>query len=118
MRTFLSSKVREIYQFIAGDFNAKTSTESDFVSDIDDKHSPIHEIATYNCDTTIKRDNMDKHGVDAQGRRLLDLFKDNRVRIHNGRCSDDRMESLTMTPLPYREFPSILDYMAADSEFF
>ena len=33
---------------IAGDFNAKTSTERDFVSDIDDKHSPIHQIATYN----------------------------------------------------------------------
>ena len=72
---------------IPGDFNAETTTESDFVSDIDDKHLPIHQIATYNCNTPIKRNNTDRHGVDAQGRRLLDLCKNNR--ILNGRCSSD-----------------------------
>ena len=101
---------------IAGDFNAKTSTENDFVSDIDDKHSPIHEIDTYNCDPPIKRNNSDKHGVDGQGRRLLDLCKNSRVRILNGRFPGDRVGNLTRIPLSYRESPSTLDYMAADIE--
>ena len=101
---------------IAGDFNAKTSTESDYVSDINDKHSPIHDIATYSCDTPIKRNNMDRHSIDAQGKRLLDLCKNSRIRLLNGRCPGDRSGNLTRIPLSYRESPSTLDYIATDTE--
>ena len=99
---------------ITGDFNAKTSTESDYVSDINDKYSPIHEIATYSCDTPIKGNNMDRHSIDAQGKRLLDLCKNSRIRLLNGRCPGDRSGNLTRIPSSYRESPSTLDYIATD----
>ena len=37
--------------FIAGDLNAKTGSDSDFVSDLNDNHSPINDIDTYSCDS-------------------------------------------------------------------
>ena len=51
---------------IAVDFNANTRTDRDYVDDKNDDHSPINGIHSYNCD---------KHPVDSQGKRLLDLCK-------------------------------------------
>ena len=102
----------------AGDFNAKTSTESDSVIDLNDKHSPINDVVTYNCDIPIKRNNADKHMVDSQGKRLLELCKNSRIRILNGRLPGDRRGNLTRFPLSLRESPSTLDYMATDTELF
>ena len=52
---------------IAGDFNAKTKTESDCVSDYDDKHSPIYQSNLYISDNCVLRRNNDNHPVDEQG---------------------------------------------------
>ena len=60
---------------IGGDFNAKTSTKSDFVVDNMDEHSPIVDIDTYVIDKPELRANCDKHSVDAQGEALLNLCK-------------------------------------------
>ena len=103
---------------ITGDFKAKTSTESDFVNDLSDKYSPINDVVTYNCDIPIKRNNADKHMVDSQGKRLLELCKNSRIRILNGRLPGDRLGNLTRSPLSLRESPSTLDYMATDTELF
>ena len=50
---------------IAGDLNAKTGTERDYVEDKNDDHSPINDIHTYNCDMPIKQKNMNMHPVDS-----------------------------------------------------
>ena len=52
---------------IAGDFNAKTGIDCDYVSDFQDKHSPINGNVTYKFDNPITRNNRDKHAVDSQG---------------------------------------------------
>ena len=80
---------------LAGDLNAKTNTKSDFVSDINDKHSPINEIETYQYDAPLMRENQDKHPMDSQGQRVLDLCKCTQTGILNGRTKGDRTERFT-----------------------
>ena len=99
----------------AGDFNAKTGSDCDYVSDINDQHSPINYNTTYPFDKPIARNNKDKHGVDAQGHRLLNLRKNNQIRLLNGRTKGDRMGNFTRFPQSIRESPSTLDYIATDT---
>ena len=84
---------------LAGDFNAKTGSDCDYVSDINDQHSPFNYNTTYPFDKPIARNNNDKHGVDAQGHRLLNLCKNNQIRLLNGRTKGDRMGNFTRFPL-------------------
>ena len=100
---------------IAGDINAKTSIESDFVSDYLDDHSPVNEITGYEVDEPLRRRNRDGHPVDAHGSRFLELCKSCRLRIINGRTRGDRFGNFTRWPLSLRESPSTLDYIAADT---
>ena len=100
---------------IAGDFNAKTGTECDYVSDIDDQHSPVNGNPLYPFDKPIRRNNRDKHGVDMQGQRLLNLCKNTQIRLLNGRTQGDRMGEFTRFPLSLRESPSTIDYIAVDT---
>ena len=99
---------------LAGDFNAKTNIENDFVSDIQDNHSPINEIEIYLSDKPIRRENQDEHPVDLQGQRMLDLCKCSQLRILNGRTKGDRTGKYTRFPLSVRESPSTLDYILTD----
>ena len=101
---------------VGGDFNAKTSTALDFVLDQDDKHSPIMDIPNYVSDDPLRRENCDKHSVDKQGETLLNLCKNSRMRILNGRTKGDRYGRYTRFPLAIRESPSTLDYAIADIE--
>ena len=101
---------------IAGDLNAKTKTESDCVSDHDDQHSPIYQSDLYISDNCVLRRNNDNHPVDEQGRKILELCKNSRIRILNGRMPGDRLGAYTRYPLSLRETPSTLDYMASDVE--
>ena len=105
---------REGNIILAGDLNAKTNIKSDFVSDINDQHSPINEIETYPYDVPLPRENQDKHPVDSQGQRVLDLCKFTQTRILNGRIKGDRTGSFTRYPLSLRETPSTLDYVITD----
>ena len=101
---------------LAGDLNAKTNTENDFVSDIQDDHSPINNINIYSYDLPMERENVDKHPVDAQGHKFLQLCKNSNLRILNGRCCGDHLGNLTRFPMALRESPSTLDYMATNPQ--
>ena len=101
---------------LAGDLNAKTGTERDYVADQMDDHSPINNIETYVIDDPTTRYNQDKHPVDIHGEKLLNLCKNTQMRILNGRTIGDRMGKFTRHPLAQRESPSTLDYMIADIE--
>ena len=101
---------------VGGDFNAKTERELDFVLDQNDHHSPIVDIPIYVGDLPLKRMNYDKHSVDKQGETFLELCRNSRMRILNGRTRGDRFGRFTRYPLAIRESPSTLDYVIADSE--
>ena len=101
---------------LGGDLNAKTNTENDFVSDLDDDHSPVNEVFSYIFDKPLERQNTDNHLVDAHGQQLLNMCKNTQVRILNGRTRGDRMGKFTRHPLSLRETPSTIDYMMADTE--
>ena len=101
---------------IGGDFNAKTETGNDFVSDQMDDHSPINNLNTYIFDNPIVRKNSDKHRMDTHGQRLLELCKNSQIRILNGRTRGDRTGKFTRYPLSLRENPSVLDYIMVDCE--
>ena len=45
---------------VGGDLNAKTNTESDFVSDHLDDHSPVNDVPLYKLDKASNRKNRDK----------------------------------------------------------
>ena len=81
-----------------------------------DDHSPINNIEDYSFDQPIERKNSDKHPVDKQGEILLNICKNNQMRILNGRTKGDRSGKFTRYPLSLRETRSTLDYMIADNE--
>ena len=96
---------------VFGDLNGKTSTEDDFVMDMDDGHSPINDIDGYQVDTPPdKRNNVDTKKTDKQGKRILEICQSHSLRILNGRTSGDRWGQLTRFPASTRETPSTLDY--------
>ena len=99
---------------LAGDLNAKTNIENDFVSDMQDDHSPINNINLYSYDVPLTRNNMDPHPIDMQGKKFLQLCKNCNIRILNGRCCGDRLGNLTRFPIAMRESPSTLDYFSAN----
>ena len=99
---------------LAGDINAKTGTERDFIEELDDKHSPINDNRSYCFDIPLDRENQDNHPLDKQGKRFLEFCKNTRMRILNGRSPGDRRGNLTRLPMALRESPSTLDYMACD----
>ena len=101
---------------IAGDLNAKTKTETDCVSDLEDDHSPIINSNLYISDNCFPRHNRDNHPVDEQGRKFIELCKNSRIRILNGRMPGDRLGAFTRYPLSLRESPSTIDYMASDDD--
>ena len=111
---FLYSKDGNI--LLAGDFNAKTDAANDYVSDIQDDHSLVNNIETYNFDSPLQLRNEDKRPVDAQGEKFLSLCKNCRIRILNGRTKGDRSGKFTRYPLVLREYPSTLDYMITNTE--
>ena len=106
----------DIYKFsqigniiIAGDINAKAATESDFVSDNLDEHSPVTGITGYQSDDPLMRRNRDGRPLDAQGSRFLELCKTCRLRIINGRAKGGPVGNFTRWPMYLRESPSTLD---------
>ena len=76
------------------------------------------DIPTYKFDEPIERCNSDKHSVDTQGEKLLNLCKNSRLRIINGRMRGDRFGNFTRYPLSMRETPSTIDYMICDTDLY
>ena len=73
---------------IAGDLNARTNSEKDFVLDEDDNFSPISDIDHYRNDIPIPRNNMDKGPCDNHGQRILEICRSQELRILNGRFKE------------------------------
>ena len=100
------------YGIIMGDLNGKTKKDDDFVHDDLDNHSPIN-IFPYNKDSLpLKRQNMDEHAIDEQGKLILNLCKNSALRILNGRIPGDESGRYTRYPskLENNQAPLIMLY--------
>ena len=99
---------------LAGDLNARTNNQPDFVLDYNDRFSPVSDLDSYVADQPLPRNNMDITPCNSHGEKLLDLCKTLSLRILNGRYSD---ESGTFTRFPTKigDSPSAIDYFIADS---
>ena len=53
----------------------KPKTESDYVDDQTDDHSPVNNIPTYNFEKPVERQNNDNHPTDTHGQQLLNMCK-------------------------------------------
>ena len=96
---------------IMGDLNGRTETEDDFVDDQNDKYSPINDSDIYTKDCPEeRRENMDNHLVDEQGKIILSLCKSTCMRILNGRANGDKNGKLTRYPSNLKYRPSTIDY--------
>ena len=95
---------------IMGDLNGKTKNGEDFVRDEADKHSPIN-VPFYTKDNYLKRENMDDHPIDAEGKIILDLCKSTGLRILNGRTLGDINGQFTRySTRNTGDKPSVIDY--------
>ena len=72
---------------ILGDFNARTGSEHDFISDDDDNFLPLNE--DYVIDSNIINRNSKDTKVCTQGKELLEMCIASRLRILNGRTFGD-----------------------------
>jgi exonuclease III len=103
---------REGNVIIMGDFNAKTASHYDFIHQDGDSHVPLYD--SYVADSVLaERNNQDRHKIDEQGRRLVDLCIATGIRILNGRTLGDLMGSLTC--FKYNG-SSTVDYGLTDTE--
>ena len=98
---------------IAGDLNARTNLDPDYVLDEGDTFSPISQIDHYIVDEPLSRTNMDSSPVDTHGEKLLDLCKSQSLRILNGRFLDKG--SYTRFPTRIGDSPSLIDYFLIES---
>ena len=94
---------------IVGDLNGRTKLAEDFVRDDLDDHSPIN-VPFYTKDTYLERQNMDGHTIDSQGKLILEICKNSRLRILNGRTVGDTSGKYTRYPVNIFDKPSVIDY--------
>ena len=72
---------------ICGDFNARTASEVDFISQDSPKYLPLFD--SYKNDDTMRVRNNNDVVLDTRGKELLELCICNQLRIANGRCFGD-----------------------------
>ena len=96
---------------ICGNFNARTSNVNDFIS-ISDKHCPNNSITTQ-IDTS--RRSIDPE-LNSHGQKLIQLCKENNLRIGNGRCSGDSFGKCTFFSVQGHK--SLVDYTLVSDSFF
>ena len=96
---------------ICGDFNARTGNVNDFIS-ISDKHCPDNSITTQ-IDTS--RQNIDPE-LNSHGQKLIQLCKENNLRIGNGRCSGDSFGKCTFFSVQGHK--NLVDYTLVSDPFF
>ena len=82
--------------FLSRDLNCRTGNQSDFIED--DSYLPKTDMVTlpdnYSIDLIFKRKSRDKT-VNSQGKRLLEMCIESRLRILNGRSLGDSVGNLT-----------------------
>ena len=96
---------------LCGDFNARTSTDLDFITNDDNKYTPIFD--DYSIDRELlKRFNKDKI-LDSRGKDLLELCTSHQLRILNGRVLGDVLGHFTCyTP----NGASVVDYVIVSED--
>ena len=104
---------------VIGDCNARTFNLPDFVVGDDSRFLGQLDIddLPYICDEgDIIRSTLDCHQVDEFGNNLLNLCKDSRMRILNGRIIGDLSGKFTCFSRQHE--PSVIDYALASSDLF
>ena len=97
---------------LVGDFNARTSTNSDFVETVGDKYlANTHNAFIVNCN----RNNQDSH-LNNHRKNILDLCKSCSVRIINGRKSGDSFGKNTYYSNEGKG--STIDYLMVSDSFY
>jgi len=101
---------------IAGDFNARTRVENDFLSEDDNTHVPIPPSEWYDTNTTgsVPRNNLDV-GTNSYGPKLLELCKTLSLRILNGRKLGDLLGHMSCFTA---RGSSLVDYVLASPSLF
>ena len=96
---------------IFGDINARTSNLQDFISVID--KSNIHDNVTIQTNTPQRSYDSE---IDRNGQQIIQLCKENNIRIVNGRCLGDSSGKCTFfSPQRYK---SLVDYTLVSDSFF
>ena len=97
---------------ILGDFNAKTNSELDYIDYYipENVFSDTDNFSNQNDIVPLPRNNLDKHDVDSNGIKLLELCKTCYMRIANGRFLGDQ--------LGYYNNPSVIDYLLINNNVF
>ena len=78
---------------LCGDFNARTASECDFISDDDNNFIPFHQ--SYPVDRNITQRKSQDQITDSRGRELLDICISQQLRFLNGRVLGDLMGKFT-----------------------
>ena len=93
---------------ITGDFNARTSSLNDFLKNDNDEYLPVRgDLDFYNADSNdTLRCNSDKN-VNSFGKKILQVCKENSLRILNGRIIGDLLGNYTCTRYNGK---SVVDY--------
>lgn len=91
---------------LCGDFNARISTEPDFISQDDNQYVPI--FSNYPVDMDLMQRQSPDTTLDTRGKELLDLCISKQIRILNGRTLGDMFGHYTCyTP----NGASVVDYV-------
>jgi exonuclease III len=107
---------KSCYVLVGGDVNARTGNLPDFIlhDDNDNLPSQPEPVVVYSPTSTILRSNMDK-SINAHGRTLCEICKNNDLAILNGRTAGDSLGSFTCHKY---NGSSCVDYVLCDPELF
>jgi hypothetical protein len=98
---------------IMGDLNARTAIEQDYIAQDCDTNLQLYNNYLPEVELLTERSNQDRHKIDDQGKRLLDLCISTGMHILNGRMLGDLMGSLSCFKYTGA---SRVDYGLTDSE--
>ena len=108
------SEIGDCNIFVAGDLNARTGSEDDFIQDDNIMHLPGVEDWYPVDDFNVPRSSRDAQ-TNAFGRSLLDMCRTLGIHMLNGRLPGDQDGEFTFCA---RAGNSVVDYMLVSSELF
>ena len=95
---------------LCGDFNTRISNSQDFIT-VTDKHNTFDNLTTQ---IDIQRKRFDSE-INSNGQKLIQLCKDNSLRIANERCFGDSLRKCTFFFAQGNK--SLVDYTLSDDSF-
>lgn len=106
----------DVYLYLAGDFNARTSNLIDYIPDDSIENIFNTDIYAYNSDCFEQpRNNKDSERTNSFGKSLIELCCSHSIHILNGRMHEDVVGNYTC--LTYNG-ASVVDYHVISSELF